>query len=153
LNNFFNKRSEENKNKENMKIKSIALSSMAAMALAATLLSAAPKGDDEVMTKEDGMYVVNTTTLGKNVTGYIGTTPLKIYIKRNKVVKIAALRNQETPKYFAKVKKGLLTKWNGKKVKEASKMKVDAVTGATYSSKAFIKNVQLGLDYYQHHKH
>jgi uncharacterized protein with FMN-binding domain len=126
--------------------------STAALLFAAiTMMSAMPA--DQVITKEDGMDVVNTTTLGQKVTGYIGTTPLKIYIKRNKVVKIAALRNQETPKYFAKVKKGLLTKWNGKKVKEASKMKVDAVTGATYSSKAFIKNVQLGLDYYQHHKH
>ncbi len=126
--------------------------STAALLFAAiTMMSAMPA--DQVITKEDGMDVVNTTTLGQKVTGYIGTTPLKIYIKRNKVVKIAALRNQETPKYFAKVKKGLLTKWNGKKVKETSKMKVDAVTGATYSSKAFIKNVQLGLDYYQHHKH
>lgn len=126
--------------------------STAALLFAAIIMMSAMPAD-QVITKEDGMDVVNTTTLGKNVTGYIGTTPLKIYIKRNKVVKIAALRNQETPKYFAKVKKGLLTKWNGKKVKEASKMKVDAVTGATYSSKAFIKNVQLGLDYYQHHKH
>lgn len=126
--------------------------STAALLFAAIIMMSAMPAD-QVITKEDGMDVVNTTTLGKNVTGYIGTTPLKIYIKRNKVVKIAALRNQETPKYFAKVKKELLTKWNGKKVKEASKMKVDAVTGATYSSKAFIKNVQLGLDYYQHHKH
>lgn len=126
--------------------------STAALLFAAIIMMSAMPAD-QVITKEDGMDVVNTTTLGKNVTGYIGTTPLKIYIKRNKVVKIAALRNQETPKYFAKVKKGLLTKWNGKKVKEASKMKVDAVTGATYSSKAFIKNVQLGLDYYQRHKH
>ncbi|MBR0187025.1 MAG: FMN-binding protein, partial [Prevotella sp.] len=35
--------------------------------------------------------------------------------------------------------------------KDAKKMKVDAVTGATYSSKAVIENVQLGLDYYSKH--
>ena len=107
---------------------------------------------DNVMTKENGMTVINTTTLGKNVQGYIGTTPLKIYIEKNKVVKIEALKNQETPKYFIKVKKALLDKWNGKKVKDAKALKVDAVTGATYSSEAVIENVKLGLDYYQKNK-
>jgi uncharacterized protein with FMN-binding domain len=118
---------------------------------AITMMSAMPA--DQVITKEDGMDVVNTTTLGQKVAGYIGATPLKIYIKGNKVVKVVALKNQETPKYFAKVKKKLLDSWNGKKVKAASKMKVDAITGATFSSKAVIKNVQLGLEYYQKNKH
>lgn len=108
--------------------------------------------DDQTMTKENGVIVINTTTLGKNVQGYIGTTPLKIYIEKNKVVKIEALKNEETPKYFLKVKKTLLEKWNGLKVKDAQKLKVDAVTGATYSSDAVIENVKLGLDYYQKHK-
>ena len=107
---------------------------------------------DQTMTKEDGMTVINTTTLGKNVQGYLGTTPLKIYIQKNKVVKIEALKNQETPKYFAKVKKALLEKWNGMKINDAKKLKVDGVTGATYSSEAVIENVKLGLDYYQSHK-
>jgi len=106
---------------------------------------------DETMTKENGMTVINTTTLGKDVQGFLGTTPLKIYIQKNKVVKIEALKNQETPKYFVKVKKNLLDKWNGKKVKEAKNMQVDAVTGATYSSNAIIENVKLGLEYYSKH--
>jgi electron transport complex protein RnfG len=128
-----------------------ALSCMALIAATATLLSAAPQSD-EVMTKENGMYVINTTTLGKNVTGYVSTTPLKIYIKKNKVVKIEALKNQETPKYFVKVKKEMLDKWNGKKVNEALQMKVDGVTGATFSSDAVKQNVMLGLEYYKKHK-
>ena len=107
---------------------------------------------DQTMTKENGTTVINTTTLGKDVQGYLGTTPLKIYIEKNKVVKIEALKNQETPKYFIKVKKALLDKWNGLKVKDAKNLKVDAVTGATYSSDAVIENVKLGLDYYQNHK-
>jgi uncharacterized protein with FMN-binding domain len=118
------------------------------MVVALTLMSW--KADD-TMTKENGMTVINTTTLGKDVQGFLGTTPVKIYIQKNKVVKIEALKNQETPKYFLKVKKNLLDKWNGVKVKDAKKMKVDAVTGATYSSKAVIENVQLGLDYYSKH--
>ena len=118
------------------------------MVVALTLMSW--KADD-TMTKENGMTVINTTTLGKDVQGFLGTTPVKIYIQKNKIVKIEALKNQETPKYFLKVKKNLLDKWNGVKVKDAKKMKVDAVTGATYSSKAVIENVQLGLDYYSKH--
>jgi uncharacterized protein with FMN-binding domain len=118
------------------------------MVVALTLMSW--KADD-TMTKENGMTVINTTTLGKDVQGFLGATPVKIYIQKNKVVKIEALKNQETPKYFLKVKKNLLDKWNGVKVKDAKKMKVDAVTGATYSSKAVIENVQLGLDYYSKH--
>ena len=132
-------------------MKKIILGGLALIALAATLQSALPKGDD-IITKEDGMTVVNTTELGKDVVGYVATTPLKIYIQKNKVVKVEALKNQETPKYFIKVKKQLLDKWNGKKVSEAAKMKVDGVTGATFSSDAVIKNVQLGLEYYQKNK-
>lgn len=115
------------------------------------ILSSA-KADDGVMTKENGMYVVNTTTLGKNVVGYVGATPLKIYIQKDKIVKVEALKNQETPKHNAKVKRLLLTKWDGMKVKEVAKQKVDGVTGATITSDAMKKNVQLGVEYYLKHK-
>ena len=131
-----------------MKRLMMTVSSCSLMVVALTLMSW--KADD-TMTKENGMTVINTTTLGKDVQGFLGATPLKIYIQKNKVVKIEAMKNQETPKYFLKVKKHLLDKWNGVKVKDAKKMKVDAVTGATYSSKAVIENVQLGLDYYSKH--
>lgn len=127
------------------------IGSLALIALAASLQSAAPQ-DDKVMTKENGTYIVNTTMLGKDVQGYVATTPVKIYITKNKVEKVEFLKNQETPKYFAKVKKALLNAWDGLKVKEATTKKVDGVTGATFSSDAIIKNVQLGLEYYQQHK-
>ena len=129
-------------------IKALSICSLIAVSL--TLLSAG--ANDDTITKENDMFVVNTTTIGKNIEGYNGPTPLKIYIKKNKVVKIEALKNAETPKYYAKVKKALLEKWNGLKVKEASQLKVDAVTGATYSSEAVMKNFRLGLEYYQSHK-
>ena len=108
--------------------------------------------DEGVMVKENGVYVVTTTKLGKDVEGYNGPTPLKIYINKNKVEKIEFLKSQETPKYYAKVKKALQDAWNGLKVKDAQTKQVDAVTGATFSSEAVIKNVQLGLEYYQKNK-
>lgn len=107
---------------------------------------------DETMTKENGSFVINTTELGKDVEGYQGTTPLKVYIKSGKVEKIEFLKSTETPKYYVKVKKALQDKWNGKKVKEAKTMQVDVVTGATFSSEAVIENVRRALDYYQSHK-
>ena len=119
------------------------------MVVALTLMSWVA---DDTMTKENGMTVINTTQLGKDVQGFLGTTPVKIYIQKNKVVKIEALQSQETPKYYARVKKAIFEKWNNLKVSEAQKLKVDGVTGATYTSEAVIKNVQAGLDYYKKNK-
>ena len=107
---------------------------------------------NEIMTKENGVYIIDTTELGKNVEGYQAPTPLMVHIKNDKVERIEFLKSQETPKYYAKVKKALLEKWNGLKVKEAKAQKVDAVTGATFSSEAVVENVRLALDYYQSHK-
>lgn len=131
-----------------MKKRTIIASSVAAMALA-VLVSGMP--DNTVMSKDAGTMVVNTTSLTKNVRGYKGTTPVKIYIKKNKVMKVEGLPNRESPKYFA-MAKAVLEQFEGKSVTKASKMEVDGVTGATYTSKALVKNVQAGLDYYKEHK-
>ena len=133
-----------------MKKTKMTLVSAAALLMLATMFQSAKP--EEVMTKQDGMYVINTTTLGKKVTGYVGATPLKVYIKKNKVVKIEALKNQETPKLFAKVKREMLNKWNDMKVNDALNAKVDGVTGATFSSEAVKDNVRLALEYYKKNK-
>ena len=54
--------------------------------------------NDSIMKKENGIYVINTTELCKNVEGYNGPTPLKVYINKNKVERIEFLKTQETPK-------------------------------------------------------
>ena len=82
--------------------------------------------------------------------GYHGATPLEVYIKKNKVVKVVALPNKETPKVFARVKSGMLPKYAGKKTSAVSS--VDGVTGATYSSKAVKANVEAAVKYYKAHK-
>ena len=106
----------------------------------------------EVMNKVDGATVINTTTLADDVEGYAGPTPLKIYIKKDKIEKIEPLKNIETPKYWALIKRDLLNKWNGLTAKKAATQQVDVVTGATYSSEAVIENVRRGLDYYNKKK-
>jgi len=122
----------------------------AILALATLMTSMKPA--EQVVTKENGMTVVNTTTLAADVEGYAGTTPVKIYIKKNKIERIEALPNMETPKYFAQVKRALLDKWKGLSVKEAAKQEVDVVTGATYSSEALIENVRRGIDHFNKKK-
>ena len=117
----------------------------------ALVLMSMTKGDG-VITKENGVYIINTTTLAKNVRGYRGTTPLKIYIKKNKIEKIEALKNRETPDYFEEGAHVMLPKWKGMTVKKALQTNVDGVTGATLSSNAVRENVKRGLEYYQKNK-
>ena len=121
-------------------------------AVAAMMLLTSAKKDDGVMTKENGAYVVNTTTLGKNIDGYVGPPPLKVYIRKNKIEKIEFLPNQETPRYWNAAKKHLLNKWDGMKVSEAKSAEVDGKTGATFSSDAVKQNVKLAVEYYEQHK-
>jgi len=122
----------------------------ATLLVAVVLLSAGKKTG--IMTKEKGVYVVNTTELCKDVVGYEGATPLKVYIRKNKVQKIEFLQNNETPKYWNAAKKHLQTAWDGRTVKEAKTMQVDGRTGATFSSDAIKENVKRALEYYEKNK-
>lgn len=120
-----------------------------AIMIVAILISAMP--GDNILTKEKETTIINTQLLGKNIKGYKGATPVKIYIFKNKIAKVEVLPNRETPKFFNKAK-AILTNYNGKSVNKALKMNVDGVSGATFSSKALKENVQLGLEYYKQHK-
>ena len=106
--------------------------------------------DEPILTKQKDITIINTTSLATDIEGYVGCTPVKVYIKGEKVLRVEALENEETPKYFDMVEKGLLKKWNGLPVKTAEKCKVDAVTGATISSEAVIENVRRGIGYYNY---
>lgn len=89
--------------------------------------------------------VIFTGEIGKKIYGYNGTTPLNIYVKDNKIEKIEALKNQESPAYFNKAKNHIFPQFVGKTVSQALAVEADAATGATYSSEAIIKNIKLGL--------
>ena len=119
-----------------------------------TGLAVAVGQSDKVMQRQsDGTYVVNTVTLCPTVRGFKGATPLFVYIKGGKVVKVEAQRNQESPKFFQKVRQGLLPKFAGMKLSTAANAsEVDGVTGATMSSRAVKKNVAAAVKYYQAHK-
>ena len=98
----------------------------------------------------DGVFVVNTKPLAKDVLGYGGPVPLKIHIKDGRVVAVEAEPNAESPDFFNRAKE-LLNHWQNKSVDEALAEEVDAVSGATFSSKAIIANMQRGLAYAKQH--
>lgn len=104
--------------------------------------------NDTLRTLADGSIVVNTTVLASDISGYAGKVPLEITVKDGKVVNVKALDNGETKDFFNQAS-ALLTSWNGKTIDEAIHTKVDAVSGATFSSKAIIGNMQRGLLYAQ----
>lgn len=136
-----------------MKKRIFILAALLSTGLIGSMTATTKSSHSEIMTKEaDGSYIINTTTLGKDVKGFRSNTPLSIHIKKGKIVDIKPLANQETPKFFNKVKQGLLNKWNGMKVSKAASGQVDGVTGATFSSKAVKENVKRGIAYYLKHK-
>lgn len=105
------------------------------------------QGSDTLEVQPDGTFVVNTRVLAKDVQGYGGPVPLKIHIdKDGRLTAIEAEPNAESPSFFDRAKE-LFSRWQGKTIDEAMAEDVDAVSGATFSSKAIIRNVQRGLTY------
>ncbi|WP_278906169.1 FMN-binding protein [Leyella stercorea] len=109
------------------------------------------QGSDTLEVQPDGTFVVNTRALAKDVQGYGGPVPLKIHIdKEGRLTAIEAEPNAESPSFFDRAKE-LFSRWQGKTIDEAMAEDVDAVSGATFSSKAIIRNVQRGLAYAKQH--
>lgn len=102
---------------------------------------------DTVRSLPDGSVVVSTQPLAADVRGYAGPVPLEITIKDGRVASVKALPNSETPDFFSHAADSLLKAWDGKALDEALSLNVDAVTGATYSSRAIITNVRRGVQY------
>ena len=106
--------------------------------------------NDTLEVTPDGAFVVSTKPLAKDVQGYGGPVPLKIHIKDGRVAAVEAEPNAESPDFFNRAKE-LLNHWQGKSVDEALAEEVDAVSGATFSSRAIIANMQRGLAYAKQH--
>lgn len=124
------------------------ISSISVAILAFALMSAGISKNAIKYSK--GTAIVNTSSIVK-ARGFQNKTPVKIFIKNDRITKIESLPNQETPAVFARAEE-LYKKFIGKTVDEAAAMKVDGVSGATYSSKALIQNVKGGLKYYKDNK-
>lgn len=101
---------------------------------------------------DDGIQIISTRQLTKDINGYGGNVPLEIYIKENRILKVVALENSETPSYFAKVRNsGLLQQWNNLSPEEAIHKEVDGISGVTESSVAIIQSVHKVMEYAKEH--
>ena len=103
---------------------------------------------DTITVGPDGSVIIHTAELPGTISGYAGPVPLDIYIADGKIIEIKALENTETPSFFKRASV-LFDSWIGKTPQEALDMKVDGVSGATYTSAAIIDNVNAGLTHYQ----
>ena len=116
----------------------------AALALLACGCKSRPEG---VETLSDNSIKVTTEVIGADIRGFSGPVPVEVYITDGRIDSVVALPNDETPRYFNRLRRrGLLNAWDGLTVEEALAADVDGVTGATYSSRALIRNVHLALE-------
>ena len=61
----------------------------------------------------DGIQILTTGQIAKDIFGYGGNIPLDIYLKEGRIIKIVVLENSETPGFLADVvDNGLLTQWD-----------------------------------------
>lgn len=81
------------------------------------------------------------------VKGYAGRTPLLICLdKEGRIFNVRLLANNETPGFVNRlVKSGYFASWNGMSVDEALNADVDAVSGATYSSRGVQNSLKARL--------
>lgn len=88
--------------------------------------------------------VINTSLIGQNISGYNGPVPLEIHITNGRIDSVSALPNHETPSFFKRAE-SILQSWDGLTLQEALNKRVDAVSGATFSSNAIIENMHAGI--------
>jgi uncharacterized protein with FMN-binding domain len=114
--------------------------------ISATETTATAAAGDTLRILDDGTVVINTTGLAADIQGYAGMVPLEISLKDGVVTGVEAMENDETPDFFEEVMP-LLDRWDGLSIADAQVLEVDVVSGATFSSKALIGNMQRGLAY------
>lgn len=117
---------------------------------AVALMSATSCSDPNMHKNSDGSYTVVTTELCKDIRGYNGRVPAEVTIKDGVIQDVKILENKETPSYLEKVEREMLPKFRGINLSEIPS--VDAVSGATFTSRALSKNVETAAEYYEERK-
>jgi Na+-translocating ferredoxin:NAD+ oxidoreductase RnfG subunit len=101
--------------------------------------------------KDEKGKVIGTVLLSSpysdEIMGFNGPTPLQIAMDADgKIIEVRVLANDETPNFLNRViKAGFLDSWNGLTAEEALNKEVDAVSGATYSSKGIQNSLKARL--------
>lgn len=89
-------------------------------------------------------YYLTTSPYGKDIIGYAGPTPILITFDIAKNVKSTdILENNETPGFITMIySRGFFNSWNGVNISKISSKKVDTLSGATFTTRAVLKNVE-----------
>jgi Na+-translocating ferredoxin:NAD+ oxidoreductase RnfG subunit len=87
-------------------------------------------------------FILYTAPYSNTVYGFGGNTPLIIALnEKQQIIGTKLLENNETPSYVDYVtEEGLFERWNGLTIDAALNKEVDAISGATYTSKAVIRS-------------
>lgn len=101
----------------------------------------------DVKGKVIGMVLLSSP-YSDGINGFNGPTPLQIALDNSgKIIEVRVLDNDETPNFLKRVTDaGYLDSWNGLTVEEALNKEVDAVSGATYSSKGIQNSLKARLE-------
>ena len=93
------------------------------------------------------VQIIDSTELASGVSGFGGPVPVEVEIRDGVVARVSPkLPNDETPAFFERLEAaGFWNSWDGLPVEEAVTARVDAVTSATYSSKAALAHVRAAL--------
>jgi len=117
---------------------------------AVALMSAASCSDPNMHKNSDGSFTIVTTELCNDIRGYNGRVPAEVTIKDGVIQDVKILENKETPSYLERVEREMLPKFRGINLSEISS--IDAVSGATFTSRALSKNVETAAKYYEERK-
>ncbi|MCM1518089.1 MAG: 4Fe-4S binding protein [Pseudoflavonifractor sp.] len=99
------------------------------------------------ITVSDGVTIINTTDIASDIKGYGGPIPLEITIKGDKIAAIETLKNAESEDFFNQVRDRLIPQWIGTPTSEVQSKSIDAISGATLSSRAVNATIKAGVAY------
>ncbi|MBR5531870.1 MAG: 4Fe-4S binding protein [Bacteroidales bacterium] len=107
------------------------------------------KNCDSSIIYQNNSTIINTTNIISGIKGFGGETHLEIIINsEGKIEDVKPLKNSESPRFFKSLKdNGLFSGWKGLTPDEALTKDVDAISGATISSKAVIKTFNSAMEY------
>lgn len=89
--------------------------------------------------------VVSSVRIAPDVSGFAGPVPVYVYVDTARVVRnIVVADNAESPDFLRRAS-AVLEAWKGKTLEKTADVKVDAVSGATYTSTALIRNAEAAL--------
>lgn len=102
------------------------------------------QGDDTaLLSAADGTFLGHvrfTKPFASGSKGFRGPVPVAVFVNpKGRIVTVRPLPNREDARFWNRLlEAAFFDSWSGFPVKEAAKLEVDGVTGATYSSRGVI---------------